>query len=215
MRRTDILKCIDNMKLREKDYKTMLYMVNRCSPKLFTKIIEEILNGHMFISDFEQIFDEEVSQTISKNISIQSKIERQYKNLLELRQLTAEEININQSLSTTDFANSQRIMSNPIINSDNKKQEILDIKLNYALNFIRKMKGPKELAFQLYELLKINPDFLLLEPYEYNIPFEEENIILDDFDREFMLLNSLTDDEMKKYKALSNFINSKHDWSDD
>lgn len=208
MNRSDILNKIDELQLRQKDYKTMLYLVNHCSPKLFTKILEEILYGNMYISDFEPLFNKTVSNTIASNLDIQTKIENQYKNLLSLRQKSIEE------LSVEAFARQQRIMSNPINKTAAYNNAILDVKLDNALEFIRKLDAPQELSFQLYELLRTRPDVLLLETYEYNIPLEFENMILNSFDFEFMKLHNLTSDEMKKYKALSNYVNMKNGWTE-
>ena len=74
MNRDQILKGIDNMKnLREKDYDTLDFLLKNTSPRLFTKIIEEILLGNLYISDFESLLSD--SQRERYNAIIQQECE--------------------------------------------------------------------------------------------------------------------------------------------
>ena len=74
MNREQILKGIDNMKnLREKDYDTLDFLLKNTSPRLFTKIIEEILLGNLYISDFESLLSD--SQRERYNAIIQQECE--------------------------------------------------------------------------------------------------------------------------------------------
>jgi hypothetical protein len=59
MTRNDILEKIDNLKLYEKDYDTLLNLLNNADDKFFVKVLEEILNGNLYIQDFERFFENE------------------------------------------------------------------------------------------------------------------------------------------------------------
>ena len=74
MNREQILMGIDNMKnLREKDYATIDFLLKNTSPRLFTKIIEEVLLGNLYISDFESLLSD--SQREKYNAIIQQEHE--------------------------------------------------------------------------------------------------------------------------------------------
>lgn len=74
MNREQILNGIDNMtNLREKDYATIDFLLKNTSPRLFTKIIEEILLGNLYISDFESLLSD--SQREKYNAIIQQEAE--------------------------------------------------------------------------------------------------------------------------------------------
>ena len=74
MNREQILMGIDNMKnLREKDYATIDFLLKNTSPRLFTKIIEEVLLGNLYISDFESLLSD--SQREKYNDIIQQEYE--------------------------------------------------------------------------------------------------------------------------------------------
>ena len=84
-------------------------------------------------------------------------------------------------------------------------------KLNFILDFTRKVSKevPNELVVKICEALYKDYDVLLLEPNRFNITLEMNNIVLDEFDYEYMMENALTEEYMKKLKALANFINHK------
>ncbi len=74
MNREQILNGIDDMtNLREKDYATIDFLLKNTSPRLFTKIIEEILLGNLYISDFESLLSD--SQREKYNAIIQQEAE--------------------------------------------------------------------------------------------------------------------------------------------
>ena len=117
MTRDELLVNIDKMVLREKDYKTLLFLVRNSSPKLFTKLLEEFFYGSLYISDFEPIFTESVSNIITENINIQDKIEKQYERMLALRISSETTGNQSEDDVIEHFKNKQQL----IVPYDNPK----------------------------------------------------------------------------------------------
>ena len=202
MTKEQLIQEANNLILREKDFKTLLFLVKSCSPKLFTKIFEEILLGNLYISDFEPIYTTNVSDIIAESIEIQNKIEKQYKNMLSLR----------ESNNRDKFKQEQKIFAN-ILNEEKLSAEVAFQKKNYLSYFLQKMdpRIPKELAIKIYNNFDSNINSLLLETNNYNIPLEMNDIILDIFDYEYMRENNIPEDQMKKIKALANFFNNRGD----
>ena len=85
MTRDEILKKIDNMIIYEKDFVTLNNLVTYCSPKLFTKILEEVFLGNLYISDFDSIFTSELNKKMNSEIVRQQDIENRMYNLVALR----------------------------------------------------------------------------------------------------------------------------------
>lgn len=208
MTKKEMLTRLDEITFREKDYKTMLYLVKNTTPKLFVKIFEEILLGNLYISDFELVFSPDVSRIMDESLEIQDKIALQYRNMLELRKLMGRYTKIEEGESIeSKFLEDQLIIAdNPSSEEMITEQQFL--KSNHALSFIQSLNPslPKEFGIKIYEAIISNPDVLLLETDKYNIPLEMDNIVLDISDQEFMAANNLTKDQMKKMKALANYM---------
>ena len=51
----ELFQKIDTLRIREIDYPTVLLMLNNMSNEMFTKCIEEIVNGNLYFSDFTDV----------------------------------------------------------------------------------------------------------------------------------------------------------------
>ena len=68
----------------------------------------------------------------------------------------------------------------------------------------------KELALSLYNLIEENPDIMLASPNEkFYVAIDFNNIVIDNYDKEYMRINGLSEDEMKKIKSIANYISDK------
>lgn len=199
MTRNELLNSVDNLILREKDYDTFLKLVTYATPKLFTKIYEEIVLGNLYIKDFEPIFDENANELRVDYIEMQDKIQKQYINMYKLRK------QVDESLTLEKYNQDQKIV---------KKSDDKDTfeKMNLAASMIDSLDTTfeKELALSLYNLIEENPDLMLASPNEkFYVAIDFDNIVIDDYDKEYMRINGLSEDEMKKIKSIANYISDK------
>ena len=199
MTRNELLNSVNNLILREKDYDTFLKLVTYATPKLFTKIYEEIVLGNLYIKDFEPIFDENANELRVDYIEMQDKIQNQYINMYKLRK------QVDESLTLEKYNKDQKIV---------KKSDDKDIfeKMNLAASMIDSLDTTfeKELALSLYNLIEKNPDIMLASPNEkFYVAIDFNNIVIDDYDKEYMRINGLSEDEMKKIKSIANYISDK------
>ena len=203
---------IKSLQIRTNDYPILLNLVKNTSSKLFVKIIEEILNENLFISDFENIFVNNYSEILNDNIEIQNKIESTYKNMVLLRE------SIKRDLLKTDKdlyndAKKEIDMSHNIFikNPEYAKEEEEDYKYDF-LDYVTKNQL-STVQTELIEKFKLNPSAVLLSTTEFKIPLEFDNILLSSSDYDYMIANHITEDEMKKIKALAYYFNSNHNES--
>lgn len=199
MTRNELLNSVDNLILREKDYDTFLKLVTYATPKLFTKIYEEIVLGNLYIKDFEPIFDENANELRVDYIEMQDKIQNQYINMYKLRK------QVDESLTLEKYNQDQKIVKK---SDDNDTFE----KMNLAASMIDSLDTTfeKELALSLYNLIEENPDLMLASPNEkFYVAIDFDNIVIDDYDKEYMRINGLSEDEMKKIKSIANYISDK------
>lgn len=199
MTRNELLNSVNNLILREKDYDTFLKLVTYATPKLFTKIYEEIVLGNLYIKDFEPIFDENTNELRVDYIEMQDKIKNQYINMYKLRK------QVDESLTLEKYNQDQKIV---------KKSDDKDTfeKMNLAASMIDSLDTTfeKELALSLYNLIEENPDIMLASPNEkFYVAIDFNNIVIDDYDKEYMRINGLSEDEMKKIKSIANYISDK------
>ena len=199
MTRNELLNSVNNLILREKDYDTFLKLVTYATPKLFTKIYEEIVLGNLYIKDFEPIFDENTNELRVDYIEMQDKIQNQYINMYKLRK------QVDESLTLEKYNQDQKIA---------KKSDDKDTfeKMNLAASMIDSLDTTfeKELALSLYNLIEENPDIMLASPNEkFYVAIDFNNIVIDDYDKEYMRINGLSEDEMKKIKSIANYISDK------
>lgn len=199
MTRNELLNSVNNLILREKDYDTFLKLVTYATPKLFTKIYEEIVLGNLYIKDFEPIFDENANELRVDYIEMQDKIQNQYINMYKLRK------QVDESLTLEKYNQDQKIV---------KKSDDKDAfeKMNLAASMIDSLDTTfeKELALSLYNLIEENPDLMLASPNEkFYVAIDFDNIVIDDYDKEYMRINGLSEDEMKKIKSIANYISDK------
>lgn len=85
----EIEKAIDNMEIYEKDYDTIQLLINNTDISFFTKVLEEVLLGNLYWSDFETILANNEYQELLKNtLETQSKLNEEINRLIEFRRNT-------------------------------------------------------------------------------------------------------------------------------
>ena len=232
MTTTEILKAIDSMELYKKDYDVILKLLNYNNPSLFTKILEEVIEGNLFWSDFEEILNTKQYENI---------LESELKNQKELDNMLTNLAKLRNNLGFPELTNEN---SNFVILDDEKynqfyKNEIANIRQELLYELIQPTRNDNILTsackVRLYNALRngeilaknpdmytytenivfdgnnnaheyISPDDILLFLKSYIIPLDYKMQTLTEFDRTFMHANNLNENEMKKIKSLERLL---------
>lgn len=222
MNREQILMGIDNMKnLREKDYATIDFLLKNTSPRLFTKIIEEVLLGNLYISDFESLLSD--SQREKYNAIIQ----QEYELVDYMAKLTAFRENIyRESQEYDEKKNDGKDYKIPVYISNetyNANEEYKSfIKDNILLSLFESETSEnailKEIKLELYKKIYEEnntalKNAIIISPNEDNdilIPISYHKVILDDFDIKYMKEHNMSEEEMRKMKSMMLFLSNKY-----
>jgi len=212
MTKQEILRKIDELVIYEKDYDTIRFLLNNTTDEFFVKVIEEVLLGNLFFSDFERIFPSGTYETIIKqNLETQDKLRKEIERTIAFRREFGENSNYTIDLKNTrlgvflpdegtDIYNFYQDEKNNVIN--NQIYELLET-IPTDNDVVRTVK------FKIYQALeegKINKEDFLLFAKDYIVPISFENQVLDKTDIDFMVQNNLTQEQVKKIKSLSLFI---------
>lgn len=127
MDKADFSNAIDNLNIFAKDYATITKLMDNLDDALFVKILEEVLEGNLYWSDFEEIFSNTGYETLLRtNIPLQEKINRDINNYISLRRelgFSVDSKKMNIGINYTAFS------------EENEKQyqneyELLELSLN-------------------------------------------------------------------------------------
>lgn len=81
----DFLKGIDSLDIYEKDYRIIQQLLN-VDGNFFVKVLEEVLLGNLYFSDFERIFkDDTYAELLKRNFEVEKSIIEEAQKLSELR----------------------------------------------------------------------------------------------------------------------------------
>jgi hypothetical protein len=218
MTKQEIIKAVQDLPIYEKDYNTILFLMNNLEPKLFVKIIEEIVEGNLFISDFERIFsDEAYSDMLKNNLEKQAELDAKMKKLINFRKtiLNDETFTLDPK---TNFIGIRRVNKETDPGYEFYEEERQRVRDNLISELFYTMSNDSDIVravkLRLYRLILMNqsaysPDDLLIFAKSYIIPLSIEEETLDKFDYEFMFSNGITELEMKKVKVLSKLLKRK------
>ena len=215
MTKNELFNLIDGMKIREKDYDIIVYLMENLDERLFLKILEEVLLGNIYWSDFERYFEYigydnhfetivsgqyDLHQLLSKLIALRNSfgLEHPSVNKLSFKQIKKYlvilemiffmsylEKNPNDSLTTELFKVN---MFNAIINA----------RVATELNM--------ESSTNNNEILYINGNDIMLTINDYVLPIDYNYIRLSDNDYIYMSNNNISEDMMKKIRAVSDYL---------
>lgn len=85
---TELLEMIDSLDIYEKDYETILKIIDLDDPEFAAAVIEEVLEGNLYWSDFEDILPSEYRDIISNTIPKQSEMGKEIERLINFREWT-------------------------------------------------------------------------------------------------------------------------------
>jgi hypothetical protein len=203
MTRDEIITAINDMALYADDYKTVSFLMANLEDSLFVKILEEILIGNLFFSDFERILsDNSYASVLENNLKAQNDLKTELDRLIAFRGSTNQSTTLLGMYPPGD-ANLRQFYE--LIKNEEIDSQIYSLfEINPSDNDVT-----RTLKVRMFEALQngeIDKNDFLLFAREYILPISIEHQILNKGDLQFARKNNLSDDEVKKMKALSYFI---------
>jgi len=215
MTREDMMSAVDQLVIYEKDYETLSLLLNNADDRFFIKVLESIFKGELYIEDFERIFaDDTYTNILEQNFKTQLALKTEVERLLDYRNNI-----LGDTLYTIDSIQGKLGIVSPNVGDDydtlydTASEEIRD-DLIYQLLYTteRDPAVVREAKIKLLEQFtnkELSRDDLLLFTDSLIIPLSYEYQTLNQADNEFMIQNKITEQEMKKMKALSMFLRTK------
>lgn len=211
MTKNEMLRAVDALDIYERDYETLVQLMDNLSDDLFVKIIEEILEGNLFFSDFERLFaDESYASTLKNNFEAQDKLKKELDRTLAFRRLTQ-----GQSFSI-DPTTTRIGITVPAEGTDMRtfydqvKTEVTQDQIYSLFETIENddpvVRASKLRVYNAFQSGEISEEDFLLFARDFILPIAIEHQILDKSDLRFMADNNLSEEKVKKLKALSYFF---------
>jgi hypothetical protein len=211
MTKKQMLEAVDRLYIYEEDFKTINKLMDSLEDSLFVKIIEEILEGNLFFSDFENIFkDEAYSLTLKNNLESQNRLKIEIERTLAFRKkLEGDQFSIDPTttrigITVPSEGTDMRSFYNEI-KIENIKNQVYSL-FEMLPNDNETVKAAKLRIYNAFQNNEISEEDFLLFARDFILPISIEGQLLDISDLKFMTENKLTEDQMKKIKAFSYFL---------
>jgi hypothetical protein len=214
MTREEMIQKINEMSIYEEDYKVIRALLE-VDDRFFVKVIEEILSGNISFSDFTRIFSDDIySSLLEKNLESQQKLKTELDRILQFRRIASNNPSLSIDPDTTMIGITIPPENTRMEGFYNElKEETID---NQIFQILESIPTDSELVkaskIKIYNGLKqglISKEDFLLFARDYIVPISSDYQILDSTDINFMVENGITEEQMKKIKALTNFIKRK------
>jgi hypothetical protein len=214
MTRQELFDRVDAMIIYEKDYETLLNLLYNTDDRFFVKILEEILEGNLYISDFERLFsDDAYTDTLRMNLDSQDKIYKEITRLLDYRRnILGEDFSIDPmsmiGIVKQDTESQYKNLYDQLADDARRNLVYQALKTIPSDNIITASSKLK--IFQKMQDGTISIEDFILFANSQIIPVSIEHQVLDESDLNFMIENNLSHDEVRKLKALSIFLRRKN-----
>ncbi len=212
MKKEDLLRAVDSMAIYDKDYEAIMALMSMGDDRFFVKVIEEIVTGNMLFTDLYRLLkDQRYSQALERNLEAQQKLKTEIERTLAFRkelegnpnysinpETTAIGVTVQADGSSTEaFYTSQEAQERSAMIYDLLSPDQSDDPVT---------RQAKLAMYSAFASGSITEEDLLLFARDYIVPISFENQVLNSSDLSFMVENNLTQDQMKKIKALSAFL---------
>lgn len=217
MNRQELLDSVNEMAIHEKDYETLMQLMKNTTPRLFTKIMEEIFLGNLHISDFESIFAEEQRKKYNQTIQDQYLLSKHIEKLTAFRNRfgsdTAQYDSIGNRISnpTNDIFEVETDSDAVSFVKDNVMSSLFEAGVNDD-------SITKEIKLTLYKKIYQDASLkndIIVSNGDFLIPISYTKIVLDDYDLKYMHDHDISEEEMKKIKSMALFLENKEGSDDD
>lgn len=243
--KNELIKAINEMTFYEKDYDTIVTLLNNTSEKLFTKIVEEVALGNLYWSDFDRMLENiGYSEALRTNLELQNDLWDSVNRLATLRESLVPDYDQDAEMydsmalipkaQPAKYANSTELYNTELENyRSNILYNLAKVSRNDSI-LVRACKTRLYNSIRNGEILgysatytetaedgttqtyeAVSPADIFLFLDDYALPLDYEHQQLTAYDKMFMDQYRLTEKETKKLKALSMFLKTASTLSKD
>lgn len=212
---TKINDYIDGLKMTSDDYSIFLELYEKCSDKLFARIMESLADDpdgkDISPRDFHSILGE--FSGLGDSIKSQYDLNREYMLMKDMFSdlAAARKMNLNEMMTLLRnlTATQEYDGGSGISPEDIEKMNVIAAELSKpsgdALNDIYRMKVMQMIMRECVNGKSATAHSILLSVDDYMLPVDERHVRLNDFDRGYMAEKGLSEDQMRKIKSLAAF----------
>ena len=205
---------IDGLKMASDDYNIFLDLYEKCSDKLFARIMESLADdpsGDMISPrDLHTVLGE--FSCLGDSLRNQRDLSREY----ELMKKTLDELALAKRLTEEETGSllrnliaSQSYEEGGVNPEDIERMNVIAAELGKSsgdsLNDIYRMKVLQRIMKEYASGSAETAHAILLSVDDYMLPVDERYVQLSDFDRDYMAEKGLTEEQMRKIKSLAAF----------
>jgi len=200
-----IINWVNNLTLYEKDYDTLL-MLLQTNDKFFVRVMIELSKGNLILSDFETVIGGPAyDKIVENNFVINKKIQEDLEMILGANDaLSGDNVELNKSIYEGLLVSPDKVEL-----AEEVRDEILYdfFKNTPEANVLFRLH--KDKLMDLFNKGTVDADFLSFYVGIPVIPINYTDIELTEEDKRFALSKKITLDEVKKIKSLSYYYKSK------
>lgn len=197
--KNELISYISSTTFYKEDAEIINSMINSMDSRLFVKVVEEIMLGNLYWSDFKPIYnDDKFSTVISDSVKSQSEFNER------LQQFISYHNNISNSVFDT------LVNTNSKVISIEKRNKIYSLLLSENKNPVDQYYTNKMIDYLLEDDSDENDRILdmLLSADEYVVPVTWEDVEVNDIDLAYCSSNNIKINDFKKTKSLALYLNN-------
>jgi hypothetical protein len=212
LNKSELLSAIDRLTLYEKDYESVKSLLAIGDDRFFVKVIEEIVLGNIRFTDLYRVFsDQKYSQALERNLEAQRRLKEEIERTIAFRRETGPDPDYSIDPETTEIGVTRQDSLSPTKEFYDQLTSEEKSKMVYDLLSPDQSDGPvtrqsKLAVYSAFSAGTISEEDILLFARDYIVPISYENQVLNGSDLSFMVENNLSQDQVKKIKALSVFL---------
>jgi hypothetical protein len=213
--REEFLRAIDEMKIYEEDYRVISSLMGSAEDTFFVKVLEEVINGNLQWSDFSRIFaDGKYGAMLAGNLESQQRLYEELGRLARFRRETLNDPSYQIDPSTTRVGVTKQVQGDAeyqfyTASEQAERSALIRDLLSTDPSDSPVVKASKVRIYSAIQSGLIAESDLLLFARDYIVPISFEGQKLNESDINFMQKNGLTEDQVRKIKALSAFLRRK------
>jgi hypothetical protein len=208
----ELMSAIDKMAIYQKDYDAITALLALEDDRLFVKVIEEIAEGALRFTDLYRIFgDQKYASVLASNLESQQRLKEEIERTIAFRREFGPDPDYSIDPMTTKIGVTVQETGAPAkafydaSEQDERSQQIYTL-LSPDQSDDLVTRRLKLAIYSAFQSGSISEDDLMLFARDYIVPISEERQVLNGSDLSFMVENNLTEQQMKKIKALSAFL---------
>jgi hypothetical protein len=212
MTKTELIESLSAMSIYEKDYEVISALLGMNDDNLLVKIVEEVAEGNLLFTDFYSIFSgTKYTGILEANLESQERLRQEIERTIAFRREFGNDPDYAIDPSTTRIGVTVQDAGSPTKGFYDSSEETERNQLIYDILSPDPTDDPvvRRSKLSIYTAITqgtLSEEDVLLFARDYIVPISYENQVLNGSDISFMVENNLTEDQVRKIKALSAFL---------